>query len=86
MTKRALLNDPDLAGLLELLGRLESAKIHFTLTRNREDAVTIEVAVPGQRWEIDCCDNGRVDVEVFKSDGLIRDASAIEELFRDFSD
>jgi hypothetical protein len=82
----SVLNDQDLKGLLELLGRLEAAKIHFTLAHHQEDAITIEVAVPGQRWEIDCYSNGKIDVEVFKSDGVIRDASAIDDLLHDFSE
>lgn len=86
MNKPAILNEHDLGGLLDLLRRLEAAKIHFTLARNQEDAITIEVAVPGQRWEIDFYGDGRTDVEVFKSDGAIRDASAIDKLLRDFSD
>lgn len=53
MNKPAALNDRDLTDLLDLLDRLEAAKIHFTLARHQEDAITIEVAVPGQRWEID---------------------------------
>lgn len=85
MSKQAVVNDRDLKGLLELLGRLETAKIQFTLARHQEDAITIDVAVPGQRWEINCYGNGRMEVEVFKSDGTIRDASAIDELLHDFS-
>jgi hypothetical protein len=72
--------------VLELLNRLEQAKIHYTLGHNQEDALTIEAAVPGQRWEIDCYSDGTVDVEIFRSDGAIRDETAIDELFRDFSD
>lgn len=83
---KAVLNDQDLKGVLELLDRLEAARIHFTLARHQEDAITIEVAVPGQRWEIDCYSNGKVDVEIFKSDGTVRDASAIDELLHGFSD
>jgi hypothetical protein len=83
---KAVLPDRDLRALLELLSRLEAAKIHFTLVRNQEDAITIEVAVPGQRWEIDCYGNGKMEVEIFKSDGAIRDASAIDELLHNFSD
>lgn len=86
MNKPAVLNDRDLQDVLELLGRLEAAKIHFTLARHQEDAITIEVVVPGQRWEIDCYGNGKMDIEIFKSDGAIRDASAIEELLQAFSD
>jgi hypothetical protein len=79
-------NEDDLESLLVLLNRLEAAKIHSTLARNQDDAITVHVAVPGQRWEIDCYCNGRLDVEIFKSDGVIRDASAIDALLRDFSD
>ena len=86
MNKASVINENELKGLLELLNRLEAAKIHFTLSRNQEDAITIDVAVPGQRWEIDCHLNGKMEVEVFKSDGTILDASAIDDLFNNFSD
>ena len=72
--------------VFDLLQQLEQAKISCKLARNRDDAITIEAAVPGQRWEIDCLADGTVDVEVFKSDGVIRDESAIERLLREFSD
>ncbi len=39
--------------ILELLKRLEQAKIYCKLAHNQEDAITIEVAAPGQRWEIE---------------------------------
>jgi hypothetical protein len=51
----------------------------------KEDAITIEVAVPGQRWEIDCYPDGNIEVEVFKSDGSIRGRNDIDELLRDFA-
>jgi hypothetical protein len=75
-----------LAEVLDLLNRLQKAKIHYKLAHNQEDAITIEVAVPGQRWEIDCHANGTTDVEVFKSDGSIADETALDVLFRSFSD
>lgn len=71
---------------MELLCRLEAAKIHFTLARNQQDAITVEVAVPRKRGEIDCYANGRIEVAVFKSDGVVRDASAIDKLLEGFSD
>lgn len=79
-------NENELRSFLELLNRLEAGKINFKLARNQEDAIAIEVAVPGQRWENDCYANGAIDVEVFKSDGTIHSAAALEELFREFSD
>lgn len=60
--------------LLGLLNRLADARIPYTLRHSRHDAVMVEVAVPGERWEIDFLDDGDVDVEVFRSDGEVTDA------------
>lgn len=83
---KATIHENDLRAVLKLLGRLEAANIRFKLARNQEEAISIEVAVPGQRWEIDCYASGAIDVEVFRSDGTIHDAAALDELFRNFSD
>lgn len=37
------------ARLLEFLRRLDGARIHYALTRVREDAVMVQIAVPGER-------------------------------------
>ena len=67
--------------LLQLLQRLEDAKIWFRLSRNRHDAVSVEVVAPGERWEIDFMEDGSVDVERFRSNGHIDDESVLDELF-----
>ena len=72
--------------VLELLNRLERAKIHYKLAHHQEDAITIEIAVPGQRCQIDCYSNGTTDVEIFRSDGSIRDKTALNELLEGFSE
>ena len=75
--------------ILQLLGRLRGAKIYFELRQSREDALMIEVHVPGERWEIEFVDYGdevQVEIERFRSDGHIDDESALEELFAKFSD
>ncbi len=74
---------------LALLRRLERAKIYYKLHRSRDDALMIEINVPGERWEIELCDYGdefQWEVERFRSTGDIVDESAIEELFAKFSD
>ncbi len=53
--------------LLAFLRRLEAARIPYTLRHSRDDAVMVEVTVPGERWEIDFLEDGDVDVEVFRS-------------------
>ncbi len=75
--------------LLHLLQRLDEAKISHKLNQVRDDAVMIEVAVPGQRWEIEFVDYGdetHVEIERFVSNGHMDDESALEELFAKFSD
>jgi hypothetical protein len=75
--------------LLDLLRRLREAKIAYSLRQSREDAVLVEVNVPGQRWEIEFVDYGdqvQVEIERFVSNGHIEDESALEELFAKFSD
>lgn len=70
--------------LLALLNRLEKAKISFRLRKCRDDALMIQVDVPGERWEIELVDYGgelHWEVERFQSNGEIDDQSAIEELF-----
>jgi hypothetical protein len=76
----------NLEDLLAFLQKLGKMKIHYTLAHNQEDAVSVMVAVPGERWEIDFFLNGDIYVERFKSDGKIYDAKALDDLMRDFSD
>jgi len=44
------------------------------------------VAVPGERWEIELTADGTVQIEVFRSDGEISDASKLDDLFARFAD
>jgi len=74
---------------LALLQRLDRARISYNLRHSRDEAVMIEVIVPGERWEIELADYGdeyQWEVERFRSNGTIEDESAIEELFANFSD
>jgi hypothetical protein len=43
--------------------------------------VIVGVRTGDERWELEFSGNGDIEVEVFKSDGEIGDASMIEELF-----
>jgi hypothetical protein len=72
--------------LYALLDRLRQAKIHYQMCDRRDGAVSIDVTVPGERWEIDMLADGAVEIEVFKSDGAIHDEAKLAELFERFSD
>jgi hypothetical protein len=46
----------------------------------------VTVTVPGQRWEVEFFDDGRVDVEKFLSDGTISDERELPRLIDEFGD
>ena len=80
------LNPTTLPGVLDLLRRLDAARLSYRLEQIRDDAICIQVAVPGERWEIELLETGEVEIEVFQSNGEIRDAHALSDLFARFSD
>lgn len=51
--------------LYELLAELDSAKMHYSLARYRDDAVTIHVTIVGKRIEIDVEADGSVSTAQF---------------------
>lgn len=75
-----------LSTLTELLDRLDSADIHYTLSSVREGAILVGATVPGERWEIEFMADGDIEIEVFKGDGEIHDSSIIEDLFQRHSE
>jgi len=72
--------------LLGFIRRLEEAKIYHQVAAHRDDAISVLVTVPGQRWEVDFLADGDVDVERFVSTGEIDDESALDELFEKVSE
>ena len=69
--------DMDLFGLLEAVARSRNAVT--ASVRCRDDAILVDVVVPGQRWEIEFLLDEEPAVEVFKSDGKILDAAALSQ-------
>lgn len=76
----------ELSNLLEFLNKLEEKNIYYQLNKIREEAIMVEVVVPGQRWEIEFLDDGTVGVEKFISDKDFYDESELNGLFREFRD
>lgn len=74
------MKDPIYHRLLKFLTDLEEHKITYSLNHVRDEAVMVEVAIPGQRWEVEFLADGTVDVERFISAGLSGD-EALDELF-----
>lgn len=76
----------ELKDLINFLNKLEDSNIFYKLNKVRNEAIMVEVAVPGQRWEIEVMEDGTVVIEKFISDGDIYDGKELEELLKDFSD
>ena len=69
--------------LIDFLEKLEEKNIYYKLNKVR-DAIMVEIAVPGERWEVEFFADGNVDVEKFISNGEIFSADEIKTLFSDF--
>lgn len=71
--------------LYRILDKLEAARIYYILDKTRNETVMILAQVPGRHYEIEVFANGRIEVEVYKSNGEIGGQELVEELLRDFS-
>lgn len=78
--------DGTLESVLGFLESLESASIHYQLASVRPEALMVNVAVPGERWEIEFLASGTVEVEIFTSDGTMHGEERLAELVARFSE
>lgn len=72
--------------LLDFLNSLEDKKIDYKLNKIRNESIMVEVAVPGERWEVEFMDDGMIEIEKFKSDGDFYDGKELDYLFENFID
>ena len=71
--------------IYEVLRILEDNNIYYKLSRIRE-SILIEVAVPGQRWEIEIFEDNHIEIEKFIADGDFYDGEEIYNLIKEFGD
>ncbi len=69
--------------LIDFLEKLEEKKIYYKLNKVR-DAVMVEIAVPGERWEVEFFEDGNIEVEKFVSSGEILGADELKKLVEYF--
>lgn len=68
--------------LIDFLDKLEEKKIYYKLNKVR-DAIMVEIAIPGERWEVEFFADDSVEVEKFISNEEILDEKELEQLFID---
>ena len=71
--------------LIDFLNELEQRKLYYKRSKHNDEYVMVEIAVPGERWEVEFSTND-IRTEKFKSDGTIFDEQEITTLFENFSD
>ncbi|WP_175774155.1 hypothetical protein [Burkholderia anthina] len=73
--------------LFDLLDQLDTAKIHYSLSRNRSDSVLVSITVVGMRVEVDVFRDGHVEVCTFTgSESPTDDANLLARIIRDNTD
>jgi len=71
--------------LIDLANLLDEAGIHYSLAHHSPEALMVQAAVPGQRWEIEVFDDGHFELEIFKSAGDIYDEDQLLKLVSTFA-
>jgi hypothetical protein len=72
--------------LMGFLSDLEQKGISYTLAHNRDEAMMVLIAVPGERWEVEFLSDGSVEVERFISSGEIYREEVFKELLARYSE
>jgi hypothetical protein len=64
----------------EFCRELDRRRIAYELQIVRDEALMMSVPLPGERWEIEFFDDGRIELERFISQGVAEAPSALAEL------
>jgi len=72
--------------LVTFLNQLEQERISYTLAHHRDETIMVNVAVGGERWEVEFFEDGSVEVERFISSGEINGEEVFNELFAMYSE
>lgn len=73
--------------LISFLNDLEERNLFYRLSKHSDHTIMVEIAVPGERWEVEFWEDGRVVTERFRRDGIMLDNEAdLSALIAEFSD
>ncbi|MEH2000691.1 MAG: hypothetical protein V7L00_18420 [Nostoc sp.] len=72
--------------LVTFLNQLEQERISYTLAHHRDETIMVNVAVAGERWEVEFFEDGSVEVERFISSGEMNGEEVFSELFAMYSE
>ncbi len=73
--------------MLDFLTRCSENHLYYEIGYYREGAISVNVRVPGELWEVEFFADGHLEIEVLRSEGLaLEGEEALERLFREFGD
>ncbi|WP_423763293.1 hypothetical protein [Burkholderia sp. NLJ2] len=73
--------------LFDLLDRFDTAKIYYTLSRNRSDSVLVSITVVGMRVDVDVFRDGHIEVCTFTGSEEPSDAAdLLDQIIRENTD
>ena len=70
----------------EFCRELDRRHVRYELGIVRDGALMVSVVLPGERWEIECFDDGRIERERFVSRGVAEAPGALVELLAWFDE
>jgi hypothetical protein len=69
--------------LLQFLTDLEKRNIHYQIEHNRDEFIMVNVAIPGERWEVEFSLKGEVEIEIFtNSKGVFTEEKLLKKLLK----
>jgi hypothetical protein len=68
----------------DLCAELDRRHVQYEIKSVRGGALMVQVAVPGERWEVEIFEDGTIEVERFVSQGVEADPSAQTRLLAFF--
>jgi hypothetical protein len=72
--------------IYEVCQELDHRRIPYELRIVRPEAIMVSVAVPGERWELEYFEDGRIEVERFRSQGVESKPEALQQLLGYFDE
>ena len=70
----------------EFCRELDRLLVTYELRIVRDEALMLSVALPGQRWELEFFDDGRIELERFVSQGVDEAPGALTEVLAWFDE
>ncbi|MEM7032188.1 MAG: hypothetical protein AAF629_21735 [Chloroflexota bacterium] len=74
------MSKPIFANLMEFLQKLEETDVYYALAHHHDEAIMVEVALNGERWEVEFIADGSIVADRFVRDDDLDEDEALKIL------